>query len=172
MNEHATIQAVQKGRREQYRSLVERYHVGLIIHCERLVGSRDDAEDIAQEAFIKAYTQIARFDPAKGRFSTWLYRIATNLAIDWLRRNRRTTTVDEIEQLAEATQPVALAELQKQELRRAVLALVPPPLRRAVEAFYWEGMSYQAISQELGVPIGTVRTWLHRAKRQLKEALS
>lgn len=81
INEKEIIKAVIDGA-DRYAELVERYHVGLIIHCEKMVGGRDDAEDIAQEAFIKAYTDLKKYNSKKARFSTWLYRIATNLCIN------------------------------------------------------------------------------------------
>ena len=80
MNELQVIQLIKNGEHEAYRQLVERYQVGLIIHCDRLVQDRDIAEDIAQEAFVKAFYSINKFDQSKGSFSTWLYIIATNKA--------------------------------------------------------------------------------------------
>jgi len=85
MNETITIQKIIDGDTDAYAHLVARYHVGLIIHCERLCGDRDQAEDIAQEAFIKAFNNLRNFKPAQSKFSTWLYKIATNKAIDYLR---------------------------------------------------------------------------------------
>ena len=102
--ENTIITAILAGA-DEYEKLIRRYHIGLIIHCEHLVGDRDDAEDIAQEAFIKAYSQLAHFKPHKARFSTWLYKIATNLAIDFLRKHKRRVRVDDIEVIAEVTMP-------------------------------------------------------------------
>jgi RNA polymerase sigma-70 factor (ECF subfamily) len=171
MNESETIAAV-KHDTDRFGELVERYQAGLIIHCDRLVGNRGEAEDIAQEAFVRAYTQLERFDPARGRFSTWLYRIATNLAIDQLRKNKPQVTVEDIEAAAEVTMPVCLEEEERQEIRAAVKALIPPEYRQVIEAYYWEGKSYQHIADDQQVPLNTVRTWIRRAKLQLKENLS
>lgn len=90
MEEKLHIKQVLSGDTEAYRFLVERYQVGLIIHCENIVKDRSDAEDIAQDAFIKAFLDLSAFRRDKGRFSTWLYKIATNLCIDWLRKQGRT----------------------------------------------------------------------------------
>jgi RNA polymerase sigma-70 factor (ECF subfamily) len=155
-----------------YEQLVERYHVGLIIHCDRLVDDRDDAEDIAQEAFIKAYQKLASFDAAQARFSTWLYRIATNLCIDHLRRNKHRVNVNDVEALAGATMPTHLQDELKAEVQAAVLGLMPPEYRKAIEGYYWHGKSYQQLAEELNVPINTVRTWLRRGKAQLRQQLS
>lgn len=171
MNENEIINAVINGE-DKYRELVERYHAGLIIHCDRIVRDRDDAEDLSQEAFIKAYLSLKDFDPNKGRFSTWLYRIATNLCLNFLKKNKRQIIVDDVESLAEATMPAHLEDEQRREIFEAVIALVPPEYRKAVEAYYWQGLSYQDIASELDVPINTVRTWLRRAKEQLKEKVA
>lgn len=171
MNEQHIISAVCGGDVDQYAELVERYQIGLTIYCERLLGDRSDAEDITQKSFIKAYQKLAMFSPERGRFSTWLYKIAYNESIDFLRKSKRTRLVKDAEEV-EAVAPDALQEELMREVRAAVLALVPPEHRRAVEAYYWEGKSYQAIADEMGVPINTVKSWLHRAKVQLKGALS
>lgn len=171
MDEAEIIAAIVNGV-DRYEELVERYHTGLIIYCERLVGDRADAEDIAQEAFVKAYFKLKAFNPAKARFSTWLYKIAANLAIDHLRGKRRRVNVEEIESMAETTMPTQLADEEKREVRRAVHNLTPPAYRQVIEAYYWQGKSYQQIADNAQVPINTVRTWLRRAKAQLKENLS
>ena len=171
MNESTTISAVQAGDIDQYAALVERYQIGLIIYCERLVGDRAEAEDIVQLSFIKAYQKLSTFDSKKGRFSTWLYRIAYHEAIDYLRKIKRVRVTSEIEEI-EPVVPDVLHEELLSEVRAAVLALVPPEHRRVVEAYYWEGKSYQEIADEMHVPINTVKSWLHRAKAQLKGALS
>lgn len=168
MDEKQVITAVLDGNQERYSELVNRYHVGLIIHCERLLNDRDSAEDIAQEAFIAAFDNLHSFDNAK-RFSTWLYRIATNKALDELRRQKRFVHDVDFDEIAAVTD--TLDEVKKKEVREAVLALVPPEYRRVVEAYYWEGKSYEAIAQELDKPINTIRTWLRRAKVTLKGVL-
>jgi RNA polymerase sigma-70 factor, ECF subfamily len=170
-NESQTIKEIIAGA-DRYAELVERYHVGLIIHCERIVKDRDDAEDIAQEAFVKAYLQLKTYDSDKSRFSTWLYKIATNLALDHLRKNKRTMTLEDVEVLAEATMPTYMEDEEREEMRRMVESLVPPEYRRVIEAYYWDGKSYQEIAETEGIPLNTTRTWIHRAKLQLKEKLS
>jgi RNA polymerase sigma-70 factor, ECF subfamily len=171
MEEAELISAINNGI-DRYGELVERYHVGLIIHCEQLVGDRDEAEDIAQEAFVKAYLQLKKFDPHRARFSTWLYKIATNLALDYLRRNKRHVAVDDVELLAETSMPTHLEDEEKDEVQKAVRGLDPPEYRQVIEAYYWNGKSYQEIADELHIPLNTLRTWVRRAKLQLREDLS
>lgn len=171
MNEPAVIAAVCAGDSEQYAYLVERYQTGLIIHCDRLLNNRSEAEDVAQQAFIRAYEKLAEFNPKRAHFSTWLYRIATNLAIDQLRRQNRSVPTEDME-LHSTDMPSASYEATLNELREAVLALQPPEQRRAIEAYYWQGKSYEAIADEMGAPINTVKSWLRRAKAQLRKQLS
>ena len=171
MHEKAIIDDIQKGI-DRYEELVRRYHAGLIVHCERMVGERQDAEDIAQEAFVKAYLAIRTFDPSKARFSTWLYKIATNTALDFMRKQRYKVAVDDIELVAEATMP-RYAELEEQKaVRSAVKTLSPPQYKRVIIAYYWQGKSYNDIAAECDVPLNTVRVWLYRAKEKLKEQLA
>lgn len=175
MNETDIIEQVRAGDIDQYGQLVERYRVGLIIHCERFLHDHDEAEDIAQKAFIKAYEKLTDFNPRKARYSTWLYHIATNMALDVLRASKRTIPGDveeEADMAAEALDAALMHDETIREVRAAVLTLMPPQQRRVIEAFYWEGMSYQAIADELGVPINTVKGWMYRAKQQLRSKLS
>jgi RNA polymerase sigma-70 factor, ECF subfamily len=169
--EELIIQAVLAGA-DRYEELVRKYHVGLIIHCENLVKDRDDAEDIAQEAFIKAYLQLSNFNGQKARFSTWLYKIANNLAIDFLRKNKRQVNLDNIEAIADTAIPTEMAEDEKRTLINMVTDLQPPEFRKVIEGYYWEGKSYQTIADEEHIPINTVRSRLRRAKIQLKEVMS
>lgn len=172
MEETTIIKAVLKGETERYEQLVNRYHVGLIIHCERLVNDRQTAEDIAQEAFIKAYEQLSEFDDSKGRFSTWLYKIATHKALDYLRAAKHVLPSEDINELADAAVPDYDSEEQKRVVRHAVETLEPPAYRQVIEAYYWEGKSYEQIARAVDKPINTVRTWLRRAKEQLRSDLS
>jgi len=172
MNENDIIASVISGEINAYESLVKRYHVGLIIHCERLVSDRFAAEDIAQESFIKAFNNMSNFNADKSRFSTWLYKIATNKALDYLRANKQKVANYDLEQIVSETSPNYEDEETKQEIRKAVAKLQPPTHRQVIEAYYWRGESYQAIAASLKVPINTVRTWLRRAKQQLRSELS
>lgn len=171
MDETKTIAAILNGESNRYADLVERYHVGLIIHCERIVGERDEAEDIAQRAFIKAYENLQKYDPERSQFSTWLYRIASNLAIDFLRSRKFTVSLEAV-QLAAPDAPALYEEERVLETRQAVAALKNPRHRRVIAAYYWEGKSYEEMAKEMEVPVNTIKSWLHRAKEQLKGKLS
>ena len=170
MNEKRIITLVKNGEHDAYRSLVERYLPGVIIHCDQFVHDRDAAEDLAQETFVKAYYAISSYDIEKGAFSTWIYHIASNLARDYLRSHRHKVDLSEIEAIPPDL-PI-LSDSEKNEIRAKVQALAPPEYARVIEAYYWEGKRYDQIATELDVPAGTIATWLKRAKLQLRKELS
>jgi len=170
-DEKDLIEAIITKDNELYRGLVDRYKTGLIIHCEHIVEDREQAEDIAQEAFIKAYYQLSKFNPNKGRFSTWLYRIATNTALDYLRKNKHQVNVEEIESRADETMPAELEEDEKQVIRDAITTLEPPKYGAVIKAYFWEGKSYGEIAEQYDTTTSTIGTWIRRAKAQLKEKL-
>ena len=172
MDEKQHIAKILAGDSSAYRFLVERYQTGLIIYCERLVNDRYTAEDIAQEAFIKAYEKLSEFNPDKARFSTWLYRIASHKAIDHLRKNKRKVDVPHIEELADVATHSDLHHDEILAIRMAVDELEPPIISEVIKAYYWQGKSYQAIADEFNLPINTVGTWMRRGKAQLKEVLA
>lgn len=172
MNEEQSIARVLEGDKEAYRELVERYQAGLIIHCENIMKDRQDGEDVAQEAFIKAYKNLSDFSNDKARFSTWLYRIATNLCIDYLRKNKRKVDVENIEEQLEAVQPRHIEEEEVLRIRHAVEQLEPPKYAEIIKAYFWEGKSYREIAATYKTSTNTIGTWISRAKLQLRENLS
>ena len=172
MNETEVIQAVIRGDIELFGELIERYHVGLVIHCRRIIGDDADGEDCAQQAFIKAYEHLASFDAERGKFSTWLYRIATNVCRDMLRKQKRRVLADDIDAFAEAFTPDVFLQESIREVRQAVKNLVPPSHQRVIVAYYWEGKTYQGIADEMNVSINTVKSWIRRARQQLREELA
>lgn len=173
MNEAEIINNIRAGDINQYGLLIERYRVGLVIHCDRLLSDREEAEDVAQKAFIKAYYKLVDFDDHKARYSTWLYRIATNMSLDVLKAQKRTVPSDmgDVEG-ATALDAALIHDETIYEVRSAVFNLTPPEQRRVIEAYYWDGKSYQAIADEMDVPINTVKSWMRRAKQQLRSKLS
>lgn len=171
MNEAKIIKAVRDGDTDSYALLVNRYQTGLIIHCENMVKNREEAEDIAQDAFITAYNKIDTFDPDQARFSTWLYKIATNKCIDMLRKTKKTIELD-AEKLAEQTMPVSLEEDEKLAIKNAIEQLEPPKFGEIIRSYYWQGMSYDELAKEYDTTVGTIGTWMRRAKLQLRKELS
>lgn len=169
-NEQELIAQAIDGNDEAYAALVDRYKEGLYRHCFKFMRDEDEAEDIAQEAFIKAYLHLDRYDP-KFRFSTWLYKIATNLALMHLRK-RRSVRMDEDElDKVPSGLPGTDALARNRELNEAVEAL-PLRHRTVVSMYYWQGKSYLEIAKHMGTSVGSVKSWMSRAKKQLKEVLS
>lgn len=169
IDEPELIAHILDGDTEAYRTLVDRHKDALFRHCFYIMRDEDLAEDMAQEAFVRAYEQLARFDAAKGSFKTWLTTIATRLCLQYLRRDR-TVSLD-YQDMLESRHPSPTQDAVDQELHDAVLQL-KPQYRTVVSLHYWHGYSYEEIATAMDVPIGSVRGWLHRAKKQLKEALS
>jgi len=172
MNEKDCIAKVRAGEANAYRELVERYQTSLIIHCENILKDRQEGEDVAQEAFIKAYQGLKNFSGSKGRFSTWLYRIATNICIDTLRKNKRKVHIDDIENHLDAVLPRHIENEEIEHLRKTIEELEPPKYADIIKAYFWEGKSYQDLAETYETSTNTIGTWMSRAKSQLKEKLS
>ncbi len=168
-DEKELIAHIISGDHESYRFLVDRYKDGLYRHCFYIVHDEDSAEDVAQEAFIRAFMKLDSYDPAKASFKTWLFTIATRLAIESLRRRKDVPLEDELQLVSTLAAPDQ--RVRDREVYEAVQRLRPKH-RAAVLLYYWHGYQYDEIARYMDVPIGSVCGWLHRAKQQLKEALS
>ncbi len=150
--------------------LVNRYKEGLYRHCFKILRDEDEAEEIALDAFVEAFVHLDRYNP-QFRFSTWLYKIGTNLALMRLRK-RRDVRMDEDElDRVMSDLPGAIELALYRELHEAVDAL-PLRYRTVVSMHYWQGKSYREIASHLGTTEGSIKGWMHRAKQQLKEVLS
>jgi len=131
------------------------------------------AHDIAQDAFIAAYQKLRQYN-AKYAFSTWLYRIARNLAYQdmkyhaaWVKYDYQTDKAEDAEPLAEQVDRQIVSE----NIRRAMSRL-RPEWRSAIQLYYWEDKTYEEIADLLGAPVNTVRVWLNRAKAALRSELA
>ena len=178
------IARVLAGDEASYGTLVTRYRDYVYTIAVRIVGSEEDAEDVAQEAFVRAYRALPRFR-GDSKFSSWLYRIATNRALTHLkRRGRRADTVDiELGSHVEAVvvddgrgeEASPELHVRDEEFRRAVRAAVlelPEQYRVVVTLFYLEERSYKEVVATLGIPMGTLKTHLHRARALLRDILT
>lgn len=166
------------GDQDAFAELVRRYQQGVVNLAYRLVGSREEALDLSQEIFLRVYENLDRFDPRRP-FKPWLYRIATNYCYDFLRRQgRRRESVEEVsfaagEALADkhVNPEAAVLRGEVQRVVEEVIASLPARYRPAVILRYVEGMSYQEIAEALQLPLGTVKTYLHRSRELLRTAL-
>jgi len=158
------------GDEEAFSVLVDRYKEGLYRHCFRFTHDEKDAEDIALDAFVEAFVHLDKYD-SRFRFSTWLYKIATNLALMHVRKRRDIRMdEDELNRIVSnlpGTEDFALYR----ELHEAVNKL-PLQYKTVVSMHYWQGKSYAEIASHMGTSVGSVKGWMHRAKEQLKEVLS
>jgi RNA polymerase sigma-70 factor, ECF subfamily len=136
----------------------------------RLLGSRESAEELTQDVFVMAWRKGSRYDPARGRLSTWLMTIAHNMAVDRLRHDRGTGRPTVIV-LDELTEPALVDEeeaLIERETARRALALLTPPERDLLSRSYFGGWTAREIAEADGIPLGTVKTRLRTALIKLR----
>jgi RNA polymerase sigma factor (sigma-70 family) len=179
----ALAQRAAAGDEASFEDLVNKYSRRILDYCRRLVGDATVAEDLAQETFVKFYLGLSGFDPSKP-VSPYLYRIAHNHCLDWLRKKRVPTVPlvwqdEEGRGLREADAPdrtLAPDELvERLEVRQAVdeaLASLPPTYRGALIMRHREGMSYAEIAEALDMPLGTVKARIHRGREKLQQTLT
>jgi RNA polymerase sigma-70 factor (ECF subfamily) len=180
-DEHRLIEQCRKGQTAAFGELVRRYQDRLFNTVYRLVDSTEDAQDVVQEAFLHAYQSLDRFK-GDSQFFTWLYRIAVNSAIS-LQRKQRTTvrlsvdrggqgSVPEPHDVSEFSQPDQALERADEE-RRIQLALngLSAEHRAVLILKDLEDQKYETMAEILQVPIGTIRSRLHRARLELREVL-
>jgi RNA polymerase sigma-70 factor (ECF subfamily) len=160
---------------EAFTSLVQAYQRPVFSLCYRMLGNAQDAEDAAQETFLKAFRHLARYDPQR-RFLNWILAMASNHCIDQIRRSKRRTAVP-LEALPEAILPADTlgpeAAAQQADSRQMVQQLtleLEATDRAALMLYYWHDMSYEGIAAALGISISAVKSRLYRARRQLAEA--
>lgn len=171
------------GSQEAYRLLVERFQRPVFSLIARMVGDAGAAEDLAQETFVKAFRNLASYDRSR-KLSSWLFKIAHNTALDRLRRRGLDEVPldkpedDEGGGLAAVLSDEALrspeALAQRGDLGAALAAAVGalrPEYREIVLLRYQEGIAYQEIAEIAGLPLGTVKTHLHRARKEMIAAL-
>lgn len=182
MDERDLIRAAQKGDQGAFSRLVEANQGKIYSLCYRMTGNSDDAADLTQEAFLNAWRGLSKFG-GQSSFSTWLYRLASNACIDFLRREKRRSALsitleDEDDEDRQADFPddrwSPERELERKELRQALqdgLAALSPEHREVLLLRETEGLSYQEIAQCLDLEEGTVKSRIARARLALKDYL-
>jgi len=176
------VEQVQKGDKRSFDLLIQKYQHRIVSLVSRYVSDSSEAQDVAQEAFIKAYRAIDRFR-GDSAFYTWLYRIAINTAKNWIvAKNRRppASDIDAVDaeqygmssRLKEISTPES--EMLREEIERTVygtIADLPEDLRTAIMLREMDGMSYEEIATTMECPIGTVRSRIFRAREAIDEKL-
>jgi len=176
MTDEEIVGHVQKGDTRPFAELVERYQNAVYGMALRFTGAPGDAEDVAQEAFLKAFRSLPSFMGEAGP-STWLYRIAYNLCIDWLRKHRRPDRrSSSMEESAEPSDgrvdlEAGVIASEERERVRTALAELDEKYRSPIEMLYYQKMSYGQIASVLDIPEKTVETRLYRARKLLRERL-
>lgn len=173
--EAAIIQRCQAGEKDAFGHLVKRYAGAAVGTAHLLLGCRDEALDASQEAFVRAWRHIKRFD-LRRPFYPWYARILRNVCLSRLRRRARRRTVtltDGHVQRNPDSDPVGVAQRNErvEDLRRALMAL-PVHHRDILVMNHFHEMSYKDMAETLGVPIGTVMSRLHNARKALREELA
>ncbi|AYA74155.1 MULTISPECIES: RNA polymerase sigma factor SigW [unclassified Robertmurraya] len=176
------IKQVLKGDQSAYGEIVEIYKDKVFQLCYRILGNRHEAEDMAQEAFIRAYVNISSFN-IDLKFSTWLYRIATNLCIDRIRKKKpdyyldaEVSGTDGLTMYSQIASDTILPEdeiesLELQETIQREITKLPEKYRSVIVLKYIEELSLNEISEILDIPLGTVKTRIHRGREALRHQL-
>ena len=186
-SDQEVVAAARTGREAAYRELVRRYERPVFSLIYRMVRNRELAEDLSQETFIKVLNALASYRP-EFKFSSWVFKIANNAAIDHLRRRELDTlslegsphadTAEKIEatalQIGEKAESALDAVANKElggEIERAI-ARLRPEYRTCILLRHVEGRAYEEIAELLNLPLGTVKTYIHRARNELRIALA
>src|SRR4051812_35099175 len=171
MDDRALVEALRAGDLQATRLLIERYQGVVFGLCFRMLGHRQDAEDVMQETFVRALRGLSGFESHRP-LRPWLLGIAANRCRTALSgRARRPVVVEAIEERADHRAGLADPDDLAGELQRA-LEKLRPEYRMVFALFHEQNLAYEEISQAVGRPVGTVKTWLHRARAELADHLS
>lgn len=175
--------ARENGDQQAYADLMKMYKEPVYLMLLKMTKSPSDADDLTMEAFGKAFCQLHLYNPTNA-FSTWLFSIASNNCLDFIRKQRmQTVSINEMQTKgendiyeyplpADAPNPEeALMNEQRREQLRGLVGLLKPRYRELVELRYFEELSYEEVAQRLNLPMGTVKIRLKRAKDLLKEMI-
>jgi RNA polymerase sigma factor (sigma-70 family) len=176
MTDDEIVERVRKGETRHFEELVRRYQDAVYGTALRFTRDAGAAEDLAQEVFLRAYRGLERFK-GEAKVSTWLYRVAYNLCIDWTRsarrRKRGDVPIEDAGDLVDGRADVE-AEYAKQEEQRRVRRIVDgldEHYRATVMFLYYQKLSYEEIAEVMGVPVKTVETRLYRARKIIRREL-
>lgn len=175
MTDEEIVAKIIKGDKKLYEEILDRYEKKIYFYLRRLTGwDQLSVEDMVQDTFIKVYKNLASFD-LKLKFSSWIYRIAHNVGVDFLKTQKRTTNIDDLEEVLASKQTsvedLAIAEVEKDLLKNA-LKKIDWKYREVILLYYLEERSYEEMSDILQIPVSTVGVLLMRAKKKLKELLT
>lgn len=171
LSDEEVVKLVKTGQVEPYDELVRRNEVRIHDLCYKMVKNYDDARDMAQETFLKAYRNINKFD-GRSKFSTWLYRIAVNNCLNFLKRQRPTEEIQENIIEAPKNNPVEIYKRKRaKELVYEAVGKLPNVQKTVFTLRAFEDLPYQEISEILKKPLSTVKVNYHLAVKNLKNML-
>jgi len=171
-DEAALIRSALEGSQRAYARLMSLHELRVYNLILTMVGNQEDAADLTQETFIKAFRSLPRFNPDYS-FRSWITRIASNTCIDFFRqRTPETVSAEKVEIVEPSAGPGEEFSRKRRRIRieEAIQAL-PENLRAAIILRHKEGLSYQEIAEILAVPMGTIKTWIRRGREILKSRL-
>jgi RNA polymerase sigma-70 factor (ECF subfamily) len=172
--ERVWIERSLAGDQSAFAALVERYQTAVYNLCYRMLGGAAEAEDAAQDAFLRAWTQLHTFQRDR-KFSTWLLSIASHHCIDLLRRRRgQSVPLDSVEIWATSPEPepeASTLDAEQRESVRLLLETLPPKYRLVTVLRYFRDLSYLEIADMTGLSESAVKTQLHRARKMLADTI-
>ena len=183
MDDLQIIEQIKQGNESAFRQLVEQHQKMVVNTCLGLVHDADDADDLAQEVFIEVFNSVHRFR-SDSKISTWLYRIAVNKSLNFIRDNKKRKFFKKIEDvfsgrnytdsdsgLSSEEPDINLQEKQKAAILHKAIDSLPENQRVAFTLNKYEDLSYKEISEVMGISLSSVESLIHRAKKNLQEKL-
>jgi RNA polymerase sigma-70 factor, ECF subfamily len=166
------VRRARAGDAAAFRQVVEAYERVLYRIAWRMTFDAEEARDLCQETLLRVYRNLDKYDPTRP-FEPWLYRVATNVCLNWRKRPRRVEPVGGTEELdARAGAGREEEAPGDPERLRGALARLPAEYRTVLAMRYEQGCAYEVIAERTGQPLGTVKTWIFRAKLELKNQLA
>jgi len=182
--DYALVKLAIEGKQSAYAELMDRYRESIYFMMLKMVKHSDDADDLTIEAFGKAFNRLEQYSPSYA-FSTWLYKIASNNCIDFIRKKRISVTSMDTGKITDDGEVIffdaksgtldpeeTFIQEQKVKLMRNLVSKLKPRYRELIEKRYFEELSYEEIATELDLPLGTVKAQLFRAREFLANLIS
>ena len=174
------VERILRGESEVFAVLLKRYQIPIINYVYRMMGNYDTAVDLSQEVFLKVYLSLDKYDKTY-KFSTWLYKIASNQTIDYLRKKKlNVVSIDHVPDSEEEGRPFEIPSNNPgpeelffskdlQERIESLLETLPEDYKELLVLRHVNGLSYNEIAEVTNLPLGTVKNRIFRARRELKE---
>ena len=179
LSDEELVELAQQGSRPAFASIIDRHKTSVFNLALRIVGNREDAEEAAQDAFVRAFRALDNFR-RDAKFSTWLYRIAANVSLTKARQSRLDVTSIDATMDDEDSAPLQIPDRalkpdehieqsEFQERVRSMIAELPPKYSAVITMYHIQSLSYEEMAESLELPIGTVKAHLFRARNALKK---